>query len=375
MITPVKDGGWDEEDELKSDEMNAFQERLLKALDGVDGGTYEIANDLVFDGDGAVVIENELVIADGATINIEGDLDIEDGANIHIRDGGKLVVHTGGQIDVGGELIVQDTGVAIIDTELRVRLGADLILEDGGDLLVEANGEIALASGGMLNVGNGGDINLGSGGDINAGNGSHINVTGTGQLVVGASAVAQMADANRLTIDASPFTAHLCMTPITTPSGWSFGTSGSTFGWDMAAASGEKIIFGLPFRPGDTLLTVTMRLEGDAAGGGGHSGLPADMPLLEVIRKDVTTGVFTVVDSQADGVLSTPSVTNNTTYDAAHEVTVSLGPGHSYVSNAVYYVRITAEGGANADAGSTRVYSIRFTGLARSYRGSIEIYA
>lgn len=171
-----------------------------------------------------------------------------------------------------------------------------------------------------------------------------------------------------LSIDAAPFEAHLGMTAVATPSGWAFNFSAGTCGWDMAGANSEELVLALPFRPGDSILTVTMRLEGSATGGGGHSALPANMPVIQLIRKDVTTGVFTIVDSTTD------SSANVAAYDAVHDVEISLGPGHSYVANAVYYVRIIAEGGANAEPGSARVYSLKFTGLARSYRSSVEAY-
>ncbi|HTV24294.1 MAG TPA: hypothetical protein VMG12_36630 [Polyangiaceae bacterium] len=282
----------------------------------------------------------------------------------------------GGTKNIAANLLLQGVGEIRFGTVARVVSGATLLVDSGAAAFF--NGDSTFNASVFIGFGcaiqNGATLAALSGSTVSVQSGAQLTVSSGGLAVFASGSEARMTTASTLTINAAAFTGHVCMTPIAVPSGWSFGVSGSTMGWDMAGASGEKILFALPFKPGDSLLTVTMRLEGDAAGGGGHAGLPADMPLIEVLRKDVTTGVFTIVDSQVDGVASSPSVTNAATYDAAHDVTISFGPGHSYVANAVYYVRITAEGGANADAGSTRVYSIKFTGLARSYRSSVEAY-
>lgn len=285
---------------------DAIADQLIKAIDGVDGGTYTLGSALRFQG-------ADVEINAGLKILAAGEINVQSGAIINILSGG------------------------------------DIVLLSGGQAVVSAGADINVLNAGEINVASGGEINLASG----------------AQLSVAAGGVAQMADADRLTIDAAAFSFRVAMTPVYVQSGWTVSRDGN---WDMIGASGEEVLFALKVHPGDSLSSVSMRLQGDKSGGGGHGGSPpADMPQLSVIRKDADgtmTPVGTAVDASAGAA-----------YDALHTVTLSLGPGHTITSTDTYYVRLVAEGPTGGLSSLARVYGITGTGLARSYRGSNEVYS
>ena len=360
----VKPAGWDDEDLLTSDEMNLLQALLVRALDGQDGGTYELDDDLIFDGAGAVVIANDLQVQSGATatiagtMDVTGTLDVESTGALNVRTGGELNVKTGAVVtyESGSQEVIASGASSHVSGDLDVENGGDLTLKNGADQIVASGGEIAVQAGGLLNIA--GDANIQSGGEQT--------VLSGGQLTVAAGGIIQMATPDLLTINASGFSFRLGGTAVFAATGWSSTSEGN---WDMTADSGQLLTLALPLHVGDSLTSVSMRLSGSGMGNGGHASIAGmDMPEIQVIRKDVNGNVV-VAGTQVD------TSANAAAYDAAHTVTLSLGPGLSIGLNETYYVRLRAEGPTNSIANRTRVYMITGTGLARSYRGSNEIYA
>lgn len=357
MITPVKDGGWDEEDELKSDEMNAFQERLLKALDGVDGGTYELQDDLVFDGPGSVVIANDLTVEAGATLDVDGDLElggttditgqfnVQSGADINVKTGAEINLQGTSQLDVEVGAFLNVTGIQTLaaPAELRVTSGAKIRLIGSNSLDVE--------NGADLNVKVGGDINLESGADINVGSGAKIAVTGTGQIL--------LSTPGQLKINDAAFGGYHSLVPLSrVPGEWD--PSGTL--WIDNAANGLAIIqFALTLQPGDTLTSVVVNLRGQS-GVTPHAGVPGTKPLVTLIEVDFDGSAVTIAQ-EADPSLTQPA------YDAAHLITLDADNlPHLVDGGKRLILSVRAEGGANASAGKTQILGIGFTGIARVIR-------
>lgn len=82
-ITNPKPGGWATNELLTSDQMDAIIGELIKAIDGVGGGSYSLGAPLILGGN-TVRIDQELYINSAATENVDGEL--------HLRTGSTLVV-------------------------------------------------------------------------------------------------------------------------------------------------------------------------------------------------------------------------------------------------------------------------------------------
>lgn len=362
----IKPGGWAPNAPLTSDEINAFQANLVKALDGVNGGTFTLLAALIFAGadvriaailrilsGGQLVVDSggNLTISAGAIQALAGALNVASGGAINVANGGDINVAAGGAINLA-------TGATqVVDGIVSVPAGG----------AIHSSGQHTLHDSADINLEDSSRINLATGTELNANNGSLVKLNGTAVMTVASTALVTAALPERLNIDSAPFTARLSMIPYKADAGWVSDYDGR---WTWTAAEGEAAMFSFPLRPGDSLLTVVVRIHGNATGGGSHGGSPpTEKPLVEVYRKD-ENGVSTLVGSQID------SVATGGAYDAAHDITVSFGPGHTPVTNNIYFVKVTAEGspGTPGVPASTKVLSMKFTGLARSYRGTNEVY-
>jgi hypothetical protein len=371
-LVAVKPGGWDVEEVLTSDQMNALQVELLKAIDGAAGGSYTLTAPLVLDGE-AVQFAATATVLDGAT------LELDDGATLVANDGSIIAVDGGAELNVedGGEVNVRDGG------RIDIEAGADINVT--GDINVPTGGEINIKDGGRIDVEENGGINLLDGAALHAIDGSLItldgtvNMTATGELnlasgadIIGADgAQIHVFDAEDLLIDSSSLVAfRLTMVPVfieeSTPGtpDWVAEIGGT---WLMKTGAGGHILFPLPLRVGDVLVTLRMRIDGSAGPGSNHGSEPGDLPALELIRVDangVTTSIQTVVDP-----------TTGASYGSAHNVSMSGGLlPHTILASDVYYVRVLAEGPTGGIANATRLCSISGTMFAKSFRGQNEVY-
>jgi len=359
----IKPGGWAPNSKLTSDEINAFQANLIKAIDGVNGGTVTLLAALILAGSD-VRIANILRVLTGAQLIVDsgGTLSIPVGAIQSLA--GALNVLSGGAINIqgGADINVAATGEVNLATGATLKVDGILTVPGGGQ--VHLTGQTTLHGGADLDLVDTSAIHLATGTAINANSGSNVNINGTAQLNVASTAIAEIATADRLTIAAAPFSFRLSGTPLFAATGWAATSEGN---WDMVADGGQLLTFALPLHVGDTLQTLTMRLAGAGMGNGGHVGIPTDRPEIQFFRKDVN-GVIPTPTTQIDG------SANVAAYDAAHDVTLSFGPGLLIGNTQTYYVRIRAEGPTGSLANRTRVYAITGTGLGRSFRGSNEIY-
>lgn len=110
-LSDPKTGGWSTSELLTSGQCNAIRTELLKAVDGVGGGTYTLSAPLIFLGDN-VRLDSD-------------DIDIVAGGVLSVLSGGKAEVESGGEFDVlsGGQV--------------TYRAGATMVVEDLTDLTVD----------------------------------------------------------------------------------------------------------------------------------------------------------------------------------------------------------------------------------------------
>ena len=142
-ITDPKSGGWVANEKLTSPQMNLVRAGLLKALDGVDGGTYSLSTDLIFGGAGDVQIDNVLRILTGASLIVDvGGGAIFDGAaafNEDVQFFEEVFFRTGGTTEFrGGNAVsffdLDDLGVNADSHTYRIPLVPLGIALDGSVL-------------------------------------------------------------------------------------------------------------------------------------------------------------------------------------------------------------------------------------------------
>jgi hypothetical protein len=360
----IKPGGWDPEDPLTSDEMDAFQAALVRALDGQDGGTYDLQDDLIFDGSGAVVIQNELRVEDGAVVNLDGttnltgDLDVEPGGEINLKTGAP-----GGRLDVesGASIFIEDGGELRLDdgAELNIPAG-DVILEDIGDMTIRDGGELDVIDGGLFIVGDDGQLIVGG----DPVDGGRINLVSGGKIVGSSGSEIQVNDMDDLTINADSYVFVVALNPIHVGSQWASEESG-TFRC-ATVATANRLVFPIKVPAGDTITTLRMTIDGGASGGSPHGGgAPTDRPILEFGWVGID-GAYHSLQTFVDPV-------NTGAYDDPHQVTMSGGIFPYLMTAERHVVRVVGEGITGGQPNATRLCSIDGTALARSMRQTTEI--
>jgi hypothetical protein len=361
-LAVINPGGWDPEEVLTSDQMNALQAEMVKAIDGVGGGSYTLTADLVMNGGGEWVLS--------VKVNILGDLVIESGAFLQVLGTIQLsgVETLTGVINVtgpGGTINVQEDGF------IRVKSDGAIDIESGAALGISGIASVF----GQLDIKTGGRIDVEGTGHIDLADTSKINLA-TGTKIVGATgSEVRMFHAEELTIaslSTTPF--RLMLTPVTISSSggvpdWKPFVEGVPT-WLMHEVTGSRsIVFALPLRTGDVLVSLRMTLQGQA-GVSGHAAVPANRPRLQLCSLD-TAGTLTVVQEVTDPV-STPVAA----YNASHSNTVLSGGLLPYtVGTNLLFVRVISESGVGtAEADKTLLTAIDGDVIAKTYRGTFEFY-
>jgi hypothetical protein len=330
-ITAVKPGGWDSEEVLTSDDMNALQAELVKAIDGAAGGSYSPSGDLQFTGvvfrwiNGTLELQNtQLHVLATSTVSIEGDLDVDGDYSLD------------GDGEITGRLDITSTG------EAHVNSGA-LFRVDGGGFLTAAAGSTTTLGGTVdITIDASGSIDLASGGKITGVDGAEI----------------KLDDAEDFRINNSSYSFNV---NLATNHLAAWGTSSTNNAKIMALANGTYLLVPLPLPVGDTITTLEMNINGGA--GGTHGGVaPNDAPKLALVRINPISGAVTVIQEVADPV-------TGAAYDSNHTVSLSGGSLPYVVTSDMHYARIQSEGPDGGVANATHVFSVRGTALAASVRG------
>lgn len=409
-IAPVKPGGWALEERLTSAQMNALQAQMVNAIDGVNGGSYAPAGDIVLDGPGKLQIDGTLevasggelvvaaggvltvqaagviVVANNADINVQdgGDLNLLSGADLNVSGGAEIALASGGQINVanGGEVnlasgaeinvanggkvnVIQGAGISVKSTgRLELLDGAALDLYAGsatsleGGANINVSGEINILTGGQIDVEDGGDINIALDASINVANGGLI------QLSTGAELTVRNATQLRF-INAASVGFRLSMLAIPSdPDGWQPHGFGRWIQHDVVSA--HHIMFPLLLLPGERIDSLYVRVNGKPAGAPGHVTLPTAKCSAKLISIN------------ADGVssdLGTAATTAGSlaTYDDLHYLTFAAITPFTVPTDPVY-VQVIGEQGGGAAADTTEIVAILGTSTPFQFRATTEIH-
>jgi len=383
-LTAANPGGWSLNEVLTSAQMTFLQNELLKAIDGVNGGTYTLGGVLQYEGadvrfgsdvdflSGSAVAfasGSTLSIVNGVTGTIDGDIDFGANSDTRLLSGANLTGLAGSLVDVLGELRIGSGGILNVESggRLDINTGSEMNVEGTG--FIRVGGEIQLTATGDLDVESGGNINLLSGGDINVLNGGNIVLLSGADLVVQAGADITLEDAGDLVIDDDNETFRTMLIPHELDVGWSRSTHASgKLTWEQVDVAAQRnLIFPLPVRPGDSLVNVFVALNGE----NGHGGFPTNMPRAEIIRVAID-GSFTTLAVKTD-----PSASLGA-YESNHYVILengSLDSGAMPIlgTSDPLYVVVFGEFGGPAIVG-LEITSITGNVTARSYRTNEGVY-
>ena len=379
-LTAANPGGWSLNEVLTSAQMTHIQNELLKAIDGVNGGTYTLASPLQFA---------------GADVRIAADLEVISGGEINIQNGGALNVLAGGLIDFSGDLHISSGGELVVEPGGLLTLQNGASLDALGTVDVTGTGSIEVGAGGAININPGGDLNVSSadvtinsgaqillnGGSLIIGatgavqaNGGDINLASGSQIIGAAGAGVQVQDAEDLVVNGSNEQWLLTLTPTiiqhdggNLPTWSALPEGGGTFGWyQNNVTTARPIWFALPFLPGDSIVNIFVRVDGNA-NNVAHGALPAVMPQIELWSVDIN-GVFTSLQTAVDGSASQAA------YDAPHNILLSGGVFPFTVGANRLYVCVRGETGANSQLG-LGILSISGNLTARAYRSALAVYS
>lgn len=331
-LTAANPGGWSLNELLTSVQMTALQNELLKAVDGVGGGTYTLGANLIFNG-AEVRIGSLLRVLSGGSLTL-------DSGSVNLWSG-STTLQSSGTLTVAGTLTLSSSGLLSLSSgaDIDMNSGSLLTLDAGADMNIV--GDIHILSGGLIDVQTGGEISFD--------------------------------DADSLAFADTAYTWSQSLTPqsITwtgTEPAWQQAPTGR--GWvDTQADGASTIVFSLPVLPGDTLTDVFVRLRGQV-GVSGHALLPAT-PVFVILQSVDPDGNTTNIATASD-----PSL-NPAAFNALHNIVLTGGslpytvPLTGTVENLIVVVR--SEGGVGAEADKTVIRSLTGNGVQRGVRRAFEV--
>lgn len=382
-LDPAKPGGWDFEEVLTSDDLNALQAELLKAIDGTGGGTYTPLSDLVF-GTGSLVRFAGVLIDPLGTLTIHPSAELVAQGNVDWSGDGEI----SGTVALSGALRAGDS---VSGALIRVHTGSFLtcatgsITTLGGSTSIPVGAPMSIASSlvdlsGVLNVLSGGRVDVEDGGVVSVlggATGGRITLSSGAKIVMSAGAEITVAATDDLVINAASFDFRVHLTPcaITVVSGVP-DFAPQYFAkpvWVQHGVVGPpQMSFAIPIMPGDTITTVRLTLNGKVGvSSPGHSAPPG--PPRFSVYKINTNGGETLLCEKTDPVTTLPA------YDTIHTITLnSSEPGsllpYTVQPSELIYATIDGETGLDAEPDTTGYLSIDGTGLARHYRNTSEVH-
>lgn len=309
-LTDPKPGGWANEETLTSDQMDDIVAELIKAVDGVNGGTYALQSDLVFEGPAAVHFAGDVEVEDTGSIffsalsslTFQGTVTFGGTSTVNYNSGSDTTFLSGALLDI-------ESGVALtaaLDTGSSVAFetGSDLTLEAGVNFLVQELADL----------------------DVDDDTISY-------QIVLSAADIEESSNEHT----------------------WSLSDANGPGLWVqqlVAPASGAQIHFPLRIPAGDTINRFSVVLNGGV--GGGHAVLP-------------TLPEFTLVEVNSGGASDIATAQENSANLAAYEVAHAFQVDNTSTSGALpytvlggrhYYLRVNGERGANAENAELAIIQI-----------------
>jgi hypothetical protein len=293
---------------------NAIGVQLVKAVDGVDGGTYTLGSALRFQ---------------GADVEINAGLEVLAAGEINVQSGGLLNILSGGIIDI----------------------------LSGGQLEVSSGAAVTVVSGGLIDILAGGALETNQVEDLTIDDDSTA--------------------AFRLTLTPQSVQPDGSGNPSWTPRFSGSVHSGVTSGWQQDDVSSPfSIAFPINLPVGDEVLSVVVSVNGSSTSGtGGHPSKPtgSDLPSVALVRVD-TQGVATVVARRADQAADAAAYSADHTITLQNGATDAGTMPHVVDDDYAYYIVIKGETGANAVASEYAVTAVSGTCVARSYRSALMVY-
>lgn len=384
-LTAANPGGWSLNEVLTSLQMTHLQNELLKAIDGVNGGSYTLAApltiggaDVTFASDvfltgatsfGSITIPSgeTLTVSAGATASFLGNAAFTGGADLDLASGSEIDMASGSALLLGGSM--------------NVEAGAQLVLLTGSDMFVEGQAQLHVQASGLggLFIDNGGELQVNSGGEVIVEGGGVVTFqtgAGGGQAVwqSGAFATFQagsgifIEDAGDIGINDSNETFRTTLIPVVAVD-WAPVWSTEFVYEQTNIGAGRFIVFPLAVPPGDTLENVFVRLNGAP----GHGGvLPTTMPVVSIVRSAID-GTLTTLASTTDSSGSAAA------YETSHNVlldsgTVTFGAMPILATVNPLYCVVIGESGGSAVVG-LELSSLTGNITARSYRGAEAVFS
>lgn len=301
-LSPAKIGAWVLDEKLTSAQLNKLATELVKAVDGVGGGTYTLSvGDLTFTGSKKLILDLAAQLTAGKTLNVDGTIELGLGTS-----------------------------------RLNVRSGA----------------AIGIFAGGVINVASTGGINLAAGALLTSAAGAQLE----GELDVPNASIIKFARAQDLALANETFTRRLYMEPVfVNPAHWGPGTGGAPI-WNQLATTVNPLVFSLKgCLPGDVITAVAVELQPAT----GHGGVPGVQPQLALFSKSGGGAFITSLAATQDNQSTVPF------YEAEHAVVLNAGSLISgampTLSTDPVYLQVGGEGGANVVAG-LKIFSISVIG-------------
>lgn len=326
-LSKPKSGGWAANELLTSSEMNLLQDELVKAVDGVDGGTYTLTAILVFAG-----------------------FDVQFSSTARVLTGGSMIFDVGSSLAMSGTMTIAGTGIANMLGASTLNLAATsrITLTDDAKLQLNTDTAIELVGNAAVNVEAGCNVTFESS--------SLLDLKAGSLLLAQTSAEIRLDRSTALTVSGSTLTDfRLPLVPVNGD-----GSSGQAFeftppdGWIQRSTAGSAHGLVVPLRvsAGDVLDEITLSLNGSNLGfGAGHGAtLPSVQVTLEVIRVGLAGGAIVV--ATLEGTAGSAAA-----YDATHTIVLSA-MAHTVIATEAYYVRVLGEEGAGAVIDTTRILSI-----------------
>jgi hypothetical protein len=339
-LSPAKVGTWALHEVLTHDQVNKIASELVKAVDGVGGGSYSLTvADLTFTGSRKAIFDLAVQLTAGKVLSLDGSIAVTASGHIDLASGASINVAAGASI----ALATGSPGGAI-----AAAAGSKLT----GSLAL--NGEIVVKNAGLVTVENGGIVNVQNGGAV------------------------VFARTQDLKIFSQVATFRSTMRPqwIEKTTGfagdevWYDNNGDGT--WIQSKVTARRIRFPVELPPGDELTTVFVNFNG-SGGGVGHSGvLPATLPLVRLFKMSAT-GVKTVLAETSDTSASAAI------YDAFHLVslthgTETLGLMPATITTDPHYIEILGEFGSGALDGALQLLAVFGVTKQTLYRSGTEFH-
>ncbi len=349
-LVPEKTGVWSLHEILTHDQVNKIASELVKAVDGVGGGTYTLSiADLQFTGSATFILALAMQLTAGHNFAVDGHINLSATGQVNVASSGLVNLASGAAINAAaGAAIALAAGASLTlatTSTIASTLGAQLTGS------INLAGEIVVKNAGLLTLENGAILNVQS-------------QSGSGGIV--------LARTEDLKIFGESTAVRFLMTPQWIENAaWVQQTSreGTWVQADVSAAYAFRCA--LNVRPGDVLVSLFANLNGAGGSGGGHVAKPSTMPQLTIFS--VNAGGTPNVEAQ-----TSDTAASQAAYDVDHLVSLTHGTETAglmpitIAGSKAYYLDVRGEASSNSVAAALQLNSLTGVVTANSVRPGAE---